>query len=105
MYVIGVNEWDFLNIKSRTMMVCESCVILNEIEKVIYGCSLWNATIFSDYENAAKIVEKIKESKNDILFENDSIIGQILDKEKMEEFDVNALKVYELVPTECKGME
>ena len=102
MYVIGVNEWDFLNIKSRTMMTWESCKTWNEVEKVIYECDLSEATIFSDYELATKIVEEIKTRKDKIKFENDNIIGQILDEEHGEVFDVDKLKVYELVPTECK---
>lgn len=101
MYVIGVNEWDFVNIKSRTMMIWESCKTWNEVEKVTYECNLSKATIFPDYELATKIVEEIKARKNEIVFENENIIGQILDKEKGKEFDVDGLKVYELVPTEC----
>lgn len=102
MYVIGVNEWDFVNIKSRTMMTWESCKTWNEIEKVTYECNLTKATIFSDYELATKIVEEIKARKDEIEFENDNIIGQILDEEHGEVFDVDKLKVYELVPAECK---
>ena len=105
MYVIGMNEWDFLNIKTRTMMTWKSCKTWNEVEKVIYECNLCKATIFPDYENAAKIVEEIKKRKTEIQFENDNILGQILDDEKGKEFDVDALKIYELIPTECKNME
>lgn len=101
MYVIGVNEWDFVNIKSRTMMTWQSYKTWNEVEKVTYECNLTKATILPDYELAVKIVEEIKTRKDEIEFENDSIIGQILDKEHGNEFNVDALKVYELVPTEC----
>lgn len=117
MYVIGTNEWNFLKIKSRTMMgsvkhenilnfiqmmKCESCKIWNEVEMAIYDCDLYNATIFPNYDAAAKIVAEIKKRKDGIMFENSCIIGQILDKENGKEFDVDELKVYELVPTECK---
>ena len=101
MYVIGVNEWDFVNIKSRIMMTWESCKVWNEVERVAYECNLTKATIFPDYELAIKIVEEIKIRKDEIKFENDNIIGQILDKEHGKEFDVDKLKVYELIPTEC----
>ena len=101
MYIIGVNEFDFVNIKSRTMMTWGSSKVWNEVEKVIYECNLSKATIFSDYELATKIVEEIKTRKDEIKFENDNIIGQILDKEHGKEFDVDKLKVYELIPTEC----
>ena len=102
MYVIGVNEWDFVNIKSRTMMTWESCKTWNEVEKVTYEYNLAKATILPDYELATKIVEEIRTRKDEIKFVNDNIIGQILDKENGIKFDVDKLKVYELVPTECK---
>ena len=101
MYVIGVNQWDFVNIKARTMMTWESCNVWNEVERVTYECNLTKATIFSDYELATKIVEEIKTRKDEIKFENDNIIGQILDKEHGKEFDGYKLKGYELIPTEC----
>ena len=82
-------------------MTWECCKTWNEVEKVTYEYNLTKATIFPDYEIAAKIVEEIKTRKNEIVFENDNIIGQILDKEHGKEFDVDGLKVYELVPTEC----
>ena len=101
MYVIGVNEWDFVSIKSRTMMTRESCKVCNEVERVAYGCDLAKATIIPDYKLATKIVDEIKARKDEIKFENGNIIGQILDKEHGKEFDVDKLKVYELIPTEC----
>ena len=101
MYVIGVNEWDFVSIKSRTIMTRESCKVCNEVERIAYGCDLTKATIIPDYELATKIVDEIKARKDEIKFENGNIIGQILDKEHGKEFDVDKLKVYELIPTEC----
>ena len=105
MYVIGVNEFDFVNIESRTMMTWESRKVWNEVEMVTYECDLTKATIFPDYELAVKIVEEIKTRKDEIKFENDNIIWQILDKENGKEFDVDKLKVYELIPTECTGRQ
>ena len=101
MYVIGVNEWDFVSIKSRSMITWESCKVWNEVERVAYGCDLTKATIIPDYELATKIVDEIKARKDEIKFENGNIIGNILDKEHGKEFDVDKLKVYELIPTEC----
>lgn len=101
MYVIGVNEWDFVSIKSRAMMTWGSCKVWNEVESVAYECDLTKATIIPDYELATKIVDEIKTRKDEIKFENGNIIGQILDKEHGKEFDVDKLKVYELIPTEC----
>ena len=102
MYVIGINEWNFVNIKSRTMMTWESCKVWNEVKKVTYECDLDKATIFPDYELAAKILEEIKTRKDEIILENESIIGQILDRKNNKVFDVGELKVYELIPMECK---
>lgn len=104
-FVIGINKCDFLNIKSRKMMEPETGKTWNEIKKVTYECDLIDATIFPNYEFASKIVEEIKKEKNEILFENSDIIGQIIDKEKGKEFDVDKLRVYALIPTECKNMQ
>ena len=101
MYVIGVNECDFVSIKSRAMITLESCKVWNEVEMIAYGCDLTKATIIPDYDLATKIVDEIKARKDEIKFENGNIIGQILDKEHGKEFDVDKLKVYELIPTEC----
>lgn len=38
MYVIGVNDFSFLNIKSRMLM--DSCGFWDEIKKVVYDCNL-----------------------------------------------------------------
>lgn len=101
MYVVGVNDFSFLNIKSKMLMNC--CGFWDEVEKVVYGCNLRKATILTNYEEATKIIEEIKNRKDEILFENDDILEEILDKGK--EFDVNKLKIYQLVPIECKQVE
>lgn len=96
MYVIGVDEFSFLNIKSKILM--NSCKIWNEIDKVVYDCNLERSTMMPDYETAIKVIKEIKDRKDEILFENDSICGEILDRGK--KFDVEKLKVYQLVVTE-----
>lgn len=98
MYVIGVNDFSFLNIKSRMLM--NRCGFWNEVEKVVYDCDLSKATFFKNYEEVIKIIEEIKNKKYEILFENDNILGEILDKGK--DFDIDKLKVYQLIPIECK---
>lgn len=97
MYVIGVNDFSFLNITSRMLM--DSCGFWDEIEKVVYDCNLRKATMIQDYKTVIKIIKEIKDRKDEILFENDSICGEILDRGK--KFDVENLKVYQLVTTEC----
>lgn len=98
MYVIGVNETDFIKIKTNTIM--GYCNIRFEIEHVTYGCSMPKASIFTDYERAIKIVEEIKNRKDEIWFEAYNILDEILDKGK--DFDVEKLKVYRLIPQVCE---
>ena len=105
MYVIGINDFEFLNIESKTMMTPGfRSNYWNEIEKVTYGCDLSKTTIYSDYDTAAKILEEIKNKKDEIYFRTDNIIGRLINEEKGNKFDVDALKIYELVPTECKNV-
>ena len=73
-------------------MTWESCKTWNEVEKVTYECNLAKATIFPDYELATKIVEEIKTRKDEIKFENDNIIGQILDEEQ-KEIDIEYMRI------------
>lgn len=98
MYVIGVSEYDFIDVKSK--ILTNYCKIWKEIEKVEYECDLKEATFFPDYESAVKILNEIQERKSEIQFQNKSIIGEILDRGK--EFDVAKLKVYRLIPQLCE---
>lgn len=52
---------------------------------------------FPNYELATEAVEEIKYKKKDIVFENDDFIGYMLDVEFGKNFDVEKLKVYEIV--------
>lgn len=98
MYVIGVSEFNFIDVTSK--ILTNYCKIWKEIEKVEYECDLKEATFFPDYESAVKILNEIQERKSEILFQNQSIIGVILDRGK--EFDVGKLKVYRLIPQLCE---
>ena len=98
MYVIGVSEFDFIDVTSK--ILTNYCQIWQKIEKVEYECDLKKATFFPDYESAVKILNEIQERKSEILFQNQSIIGEILDRGK--EFDVGKLKVYKLIPQLCE---
>lgn len=97
MYVIGTSEIDFISMRTIPIMDCFR--IYDEINKIIYECNLNKATTFPDYETAIKIINEIKDRKDEIWFENDSIIGNILDRGN--KFNVENLKVYQLVVTEC----
>lgn len=98
MYVIGVSEYDFIDVKSK--ILTNYCKIWQEVEKVVYEYDLNEATFFPDYESAVKILNEIQERKSEIQFQNKSIIGEILDRGK--EFDVAKLKVYRLIPQLCE---
>lgn len=100
MYVIGTTEWSFLNVELKHFMIQDPhCEIYSEVKKVLYKCNLKEATIYSAYEDAAKIIEEIKKRKNEIIFEDIDVIRQILDEKDGEEFDADKLKIYELIPT------
>lgn len=92
MYVIGTNEWDFVNVVLSKRF--------DVIERVQYDCNLGEATIFPNYEIADETLKEIKKRKNEILFDNIFAIGRILDKRSGKKFDVDNLKIYDLVPTD-----
>lgn len=98
MYVIGVSKYDFINVTSKILTNYSKIWI--EVEKVVYECDLKESTFFPDYESAVKTLNEIKERKSEIKFQNQSIIGEILDRGK--EFDVGKLKVYRLIPQLCE---
>lgn len=93
MYVIGRSKGDYIRL-----------VISKEIE---YSHSINFASIFTSLEKAELMIDYIKENIDSLYFANATILGNIIDKEKS--FDkvayVNALKIYELVPTELSIYE
>ena len=102
MYVIGLDKWNLLKIKLRTMRSWETCKIWNEIAKVYYECDLNTATVLPNYEDAENLLEKIKNIKNENIFENNNIFGQIIDKKNGNRIKVDDLKIYELILMEIK---
>ena len=100
MYVIGTSEYEFINVKSKTMTDRNFVKMAVLVENVVYECELKESTFFPDYESAVEILNEIQERKSEILFQNQSIIGEILDRGK--EFDVDKLKVYRLIPKLCE---
>lgn len=103
MYVIGLDKWNFLRIKLKTMMSWETCKTWNEITKVYYECDLNTATVLPNYENAENLLEKIKNVKDENIFENDNIIGKIIDEKNGNRIKVDELKIYKLIPMEIKN--
>lgn len=99
-YVIGVTDYNFVQIKFCTMWDGMG-KLWDEIEKVSYDCFFEDATIISGYDEAKEILSEIQNRISEIDFCNISILGQILDEEK--EFDkveyAKKLKIFKLVPT------
>lgn len=100
MYVIGTSEYEFINVKSKTVIDRNFIKMTVLVENIVYECELKESTFFPDCESAVKILNEIQERKSEILFQNQSIIGEILDRGK--EFDVDKLKVYRLLPKLCE---
>lgn len=95
MYVIGTSEWSFIQVKMQSMYSNDGVYI--DVDKVIYNINDSKCTIFHSYDEANQTLERIKLKQNEIKFVNNLIIETLLDNSM---FDVDALKVYELVPAE-----
>ena len=55
-----------------------------------------------NYEDAENLLEKIKNIKNENIFENNNIVGQIIDEKSGNRIKVDDLKIYELIPMQIK---
>ena len=99
MYVIGVNDYSFINI-IREEVLWDGKDTWSEIKVIGYDYLLDGAKIFGSYEHASGVLEKIKNNVEAIRFQNASLIGDLIDKDNS--FDklsyVKELKIYELVP-------
>lgn len=93
MYVIGKSKGDYIRLVNS--------------KGFEYSHSINFASIFTSLEKAELMIGYIKENIDSLYFANATILGNIIDKEK--NFDkvtyVNALKIYELVPTELSIYE
>lgn len=99
MYVLGRNDYDFIKV-TYSATLYDGQKIWNEVRNLEYETPLHKATIIPNYEDAEKLLEEIQSNVENIKFTNNSIIGEILDKE--HSFDKNnytkELKIYELMP-------
>lgn len=100
MYLIGINDFDFIKITHQSTM-CDGKHIWNEVRNLEYETPLHEATIIPNYESAEKLLKEIQDNVEKIKVSNNNIIGEILDKDNG--FDktkyVKELKIYELIPT------
>lgn len=100
MYVIGRNDFDFIKVtNSETFYDGRS--IWSKVREVEYNSPLSKATIIPDYEVAEKLIKEVQDNVGNISFRNNSIIGEILDREASFDKVVysSELKIFELVPT------
>lgn len=100
MYVIGRSDFDFIKI-ANSETVYDGRNIWSEVRQVWYNTPLDHATIILNCDVAEKVLKEIQDNIENIVFTNNSIIGEILDRETS--FDKTAysgeLKIFELVPT------
>lgn len=98
-YAIGKSDYNFIKI-ANTATMYDGQKMRSEIISIEYKVPLNEATIISDYEKAERLIEEIQGNVENIKFANNSIIGEILDREKS--FDKIAyskeLQIYELIP-------
>lgn len=102
LYVIGVNEYDF--IKVGGIMVpsnSKEYIGLNDyITNVYYEVSVEQASKYFSWQDAENHLIQIKQNIENIQFNNDNVIGNVIDKENgFDKFSyANSLKIYNLVP-------
>lgn len=98
MYVIGRTDYDFIKV-ARTDAMYDGHELWNEVHKVEYEANLANATIIPDLEVAKQLIEDIQSNVEYIEFTNNSVVGEILDKESFDKVSYSKqLKLYEVVP-------
>lgn len=99
MYVIGLNAYNFMKIKTETCYTPKRIELV--VTTVFYDVCYEEATLFNNYDQAVRILNQVKERKDEIFFSNSNIYGQILDVKNGYKLNVNDLKIFELVPIEC----
>lgn len=99
MYVIGKNEYEFIEITYQPTMY-DGKNYWKEIHCLEYDAPLNQATIIINYEDAEEILKEIQDNAENIKFTNNNIIDDILDKK--HSFDKisysKELKIYKLSP-------
>lgn len=116
MYVIGTDEWHFIKVKRKNMYDGKeyfldnrwSCYNIPNKDNKNKSMSIIksNFTIFDDLKYTKKLYLEIKNNKNMKLdLKITFIIESIIDKQNNKKFDVNRLKIYELVQLEINSEE
>ena len=96
-YVIGTNELHLLKIKSHSIWEIMNGANAEEPAEIQIGhCTIPNnATIFPDWNLAKKTIDYIKEHNDTIRSTNNSIIGSMIDGDRLK--DPNELKIYKIL--------
>ena len=98
-YVIGTNELHLLKIKGHSIWEVMCGANAEEPAEIQIGyCTIPNnATIFSDWDLAKKIVDYIKEHHDTIRSTNNSIIGSMIDGDRLKDKDIEELKIFKIL--------
>ena len=98
-YVIGTNELHLLKIKSHSIWEIMNGANAEEPAEIQIGhCTIPNnATIFPDWNLAKKIVDYIKEHHDTIRSTNNSIIGSMIDGDRLKDKDIEELKIFKIL--------
>lgn len=98
-YVIGTNELRLLKIKGHSIWEIMNGANAEEPAEIQIGhCTIPNnATIFSDWDLAKKTVDYIKEHHDTIRSTNNSIIGSMIDGDRLKDKDIEELKIFKIL--------
>ena len=96
-YVIGTSELQLLKIKGHSVWEIMCGANAEEPAEIQIGhCTIpSHATIFPDWDSAKKTIDYIKEHHDTIRSTNNSIIGSMIDGNKLK--DPNELKIYKIL--------
>ena len=103
MYIIGLGLHSFLRIKTNTCYSNKGIELV--VTTVFYDVEYKKATVFSDYNQAERILQQIKNRKNEISFSNDNVVDQLLDEKNGYKLEVAQLEVFQLAPVRCKKVK
>lgn len=80
MYVIGVSEYDFIDVKSK--ILTNYCKIWQEVEKVVYECDLNEATFSLIMNQLLKYSMKYRKEKVKFNFKTKALLEKSWIEEK-----------------------
>lgn len=101
MYVIGINENDFIKIHSNPIYKYSEISMC--VSMVEYNAILTKATFLPSYESASNMLTFIKDNVDDLKFENKNLLDSIIEKSSFNKYEyITQLKIFRLNPEEIK---